>query len=109
MENRKRKEERNRQEWQKSLQENPDILRNNGIGPGKISRNQWYLHECATKKHRRSSQWANGDWECLIEELGMKLLVPIAMEQSDIGTHIHRDCDQKELKPTQHPTSLSSG
>jgi hypothetical protein len=66
-----RKEERNREDWLRDLQANPEKLRNNEFSePGLISNYQHYVYRCAREKDQQSGRWTSGNWKSLIDEFG---------------------------------------
>ena len=67
---RKLKEAREREKWRTFLLANADKLRDNGLKPGHMSRDQWHVHELTREKNGQSGRWTSSDWTCLTKEFG---------------------------------------
>ncbi|MEX2186040.1 MAG: hypothetical protein WD875_04565 [Pirellulales bacterium] len=63
-----RKQRENREKWRDHLRSNVATLRNSGLSRGKITDDQWYLHQRMVREDDRSGRWTDGNWRDLIEE-----------------------------------------
>ena len=68
---RKRKEARAQQKWRQDLSENFEMLRNNGLPLGEISRRQDSVFNWVVTRLGTSTSYSSaGNWRCVIEEFG---------------------------------------